>query len=237
VWVYIREPEYKAMTTAGPSFPTTVVSNATLSGLFSTGNVLWLNPNNAKATDATYTTSATTNLVPNTYILTCTGFGFSVSGTILGITGVVLGHVTNTGRIADLCVQLLKATAGVGSNYADSQGVGFTGSLTDTTTTYGGSSDLWGTTWASTDINGSGFGIGYQGQTLGGSATLDIDSVTLAVTYSSSGSLFRQSSMAGVGAGGPFFQNPLNDRVRGLVIKERGIILPNRSVRWLPLAC
>jgi len=30
-----------------------------------------------------------------------------------------------------------------------------------TTVTYGGASDLWGTSWTAADINNSGFGVGY----------------------------------------------------------------------------
>jgi len=167
-------------------FPSTVVSNVSLTGFSQNGNITWTNPTNVETTNAVYTTAITSTSNPYSYILTCTNFGFSIpsGSTINGISAAIIGHVSITTRGQDLQVSLLKAGTGVGSNYATLQGVGITGSTTDVTETYGsGTTDLWGTTWAYTDINSSGFGIGYEGQSDTSNCTFSIDSVKLTVYY------------------------------------------------------
>ena len=58
---------------------------------------------------------------------------------------------------------------------------------TDTYKTYGSSSNLWGETWTSDDINGSTFGfvisiVGYQGPT-GTAPTAQVDHIRITIHY------------------------------------------------------
>ena len=70
--------------------------------------------------------------------------------------------------------------------------------ITETVQTYGGPTDLWGTTWTDTDINGSGFGVstivyisrpeGAEPATNPSISTVDQVYVTIYYTGGSSGS-------------------------------------------------
>lgn len=85
--------------------------------------------------------------------------------------------------VRDHIVQLVKNGSAVGTNKASS--TNWTGSKV--TTTYGGSSDLWGTTWTSADVNSSNFGLSFSAELRSGAAGLflsaDVDNVTITVYY------------------------------------------------------
>jgi hypothetical protein len=122
------------------------------------------------------------------------GFGFSIpsGATITGITFTVGTMIssTNGGTVFanTNAVRLVKAgtptggTKGPGSNYAAS-------SFHDET--WGSGSDLWGTTWTSSDINNAGFGVELQSflnaiecTRCGASYFARINNFRLTVTYS-----------------------------------------------------
>ena len=93
-------------------------------------------------------------------------FGFSIpaTATITGITATFTRYKSSingtrgaTGAtVKDTTIQLLKNGAAVGSNFAQTSTDWTTSPLA---TTYGGSANLWGTTWTPADINNANFGI------------------------------------------------------------------------------
>ncbi|MEJ8818902.1 hypothetical protein [Lacibacter sp. H407] len=86
--------------------------------------------------------------------------------------------------VRDHSVMLVKNGGIVGNNKANTS-TNWTGS--DQTITYGSSSDLWGTSWTSADINGENFGFAFSAELKSGLAGLflsaDVDNVRITVYY------------------------------------------------------
>lgn len=166
--------------TAGPTLPGTAAQTAT-GGLQN-----WDTPNNIKLTDGTVA-ATTSGSATVSQFLQATNFGFAVPGgaTIYGIQ-VSVKKAGPIGSISDSSIQLLKAGVATGDDKADTS-TAWPASLT--TFSYGGSSDLWGSTWTSTDVNAATFGVQFAAQIQPGSgfdfstATADVDSVTITISY------------------------------------------------------
>lgn len=172
-------------TTTGPKFPTSETGNTNTVG---GGSVAWTNPGNIGASDGVFAT-ATTGTSATTDDLVGTGFAFSITSTDT-INGIQL-EVNYKSAIAshnnEANVRLLKAGTAAGTDKS-------TGAVLPTssaTVSYGGVSDLWGTTWTPSDINNANFGAvtTYVGSASGG-ATISIDFFRITVT-STSGSQTR----------------------------------------------
>lgn len=139
--------------------------------------------------DYAYAGATLTLLNPSKYsaYMTLTNFSMSIPAavTICGIvvqidrkaSGLSLGAV-----VKDYQVRLVKGGSITGNNNAS--GSGWTGS--ETTATYGSSSDLWGSTWTPADINSGNFGIAFSAEIsglLGVFLSADIDNVRITVYY------------------------------------------------------
>jgi hypothetical protein len=86
----------------------------------------------------------------------------------------------SVGALQDSTVQLLKAGSAVGTNKFLTN----TWGTTDSTITYGNSSDLWGTTWTAADVNAANFGLRFIAKNVAAStATASLDYVSITVTY------------------------------------------------------
>jgi hypothetical protein len=99
--------------------------------------------------------------------LRATNFGFSIPSTavICGIQADVEKMADDIGFVAllesyvtDLSVRLIKNGTVTGSNHATATHW----SETESYSSYGGSSDLWGTSWSVADINASNFGLSFS---------------------------------------------------------------------------
>jgi hypothetical protein len=111
-----------------------------------------------------------------------TSFGFAVpsNAVITGIRARVERAASTSGRISDRDVLLLKA----GSPSGNDKAAGGTWGTSDSTITYGGSGDLWGTTWTPAQVNASNFGLRFRVQnSSGGSVTASVDYVEITVYY------------------------------------------------------
>ena len=99
-------------------------------------------------------------------------FGFSIptGATILGIQLSVL-RAAVYGLAIDAEVRLVKA----GTIQTTDRSRGGAWSTSFVTATYGGPTDLWGTTWAASDINSSGFGAAIAATVASGSDIVDVD--------------------------------------------------------------
>lgn len=111
-------------------------------------------------------------------LLQLTGFGFAIPGsaTILGIKIAINREPIGVGNIADEDVKLLKAGTAVGND----QPATVVWAPVPTLWTYGGASDLWGTTWSASDINNANFGFEIH---VAGTTFAKIDNATMTITY------------------------------------------------------
>jgi len=179
------------MTTAGPRYPGTIATDS------STGTIDWTNPSNIGADDAAYATvTPGTPGTHYTYYLNATNLGFSVSGTINGITVEIDRYSANNlaARFGiDALLYLIKGGTiqTSGSNKANTTNKWPT---TPTVATYGGSSDLWGNTWSATDINSSGFGVAFGANCTRAaqSNTIYVDFIRVTVYYTVGGNNYTQ---------------------------------------------
>ena len=132
--------------------------NPTAASQDSSGTVSWSTPTGIEGISTFATQSEPQSTSNTTNKLIGTGFGFAIpAGTINGITVSYDATVSSTVSYTNepVQIQLLKASAAVGTPKTDTNN--WTTSVV--TYTYGGVSDLWGTTWSASDINGSGFGF------------------------------------------------------------------------------
>lgn len=161
------------MATQGPLYPSTAANDT------SVGSLPWSNPNNAKVSDGVYTLVG--GFPGTTNYLKVTNFGFSIpSGeSVLGILVEIekLGLI-GTG-ITDYEVKLVKSDGTIGStNKADTVSAW---PATDEFVQYGSNSDLWGESWAYSDINSASFGVVLSAQPA--SAFPEVDSIRITITY------------------------------------------------------
>lgn len=173
-----------AASTAGPFSAGTAQSGTTGT---CTDNMNWsVTTTDLSANDTSYVSYTGNNWDAGdvTDIVEASNFGFSVSGTVLGITVDVLGFTTQ-GSGTYHTVQLMTVPGAtptlVGSNKA-------TGSLptSDPGSTYqsfGNSADTWSAGLAATDVNSSGFGVGLCWTAGAANSRANIDNIRITVTY------------------------------------------------------
>lgn len=165
---------------AGPNFAGTGADDSS-----NGGNISWTNLSNITATDGSYA-AATFNVSGDiTHYLKATNFGFSIpaGSTINGITATV-NEMTNATNV-DTEIKLIKA--GVIQSTNRSTGATWpAGSFVDRT--YGGASDLWGTTWTPSDINSSNFGFALS-STTSTTGQARVDSIKITINYTTSGNV------------------------------------------------
>ncbi|HEX4371906.1 MAG TPA: T9SS type A sorting domain-containing protein [Puia sp.] len=177
-------------TAAGPSNGNSFGNDAT------TGSFTWSNTANAKTSNSQYASagiflSALSSI--NSQYLTAENFGFNIPSTA-SICGIqvsvqhVASGITNIfgitlGAISDNSVRIVRNGVISGSEHKIS--TAWTG--TNSTVTYGSSSDNWGiTNWLASDIDTSNFGVAISanlsalvGVTLGA----NIDYISITVSY------------------------------------------------------
>jgi hypothetical protein len=164
------------MATAGPNAPGTLVSDS------SVGAVAWSNPGNAAASDGSYATAVIGAAVTPSEYLKVTNFGFAIpaGATIDGITVAVERSSSQANRVNDSAVRIVKG----GTIGSTDKGSATNWPTSDASVNYGGVSDLWGETWAYSDINASTFGMAISAASTGsGTRAARIDLITITVTY------------------------------------------------------
>lgn len=170
------------MATAGPN---SAGAGATLGGA---GNA-WSNPGNIVSSNNLDAFVSNMVITETSEILAATIFSFAIpdGSTIDGITVEV--EAADTGTSSDAGITLVRltknGTSGVGSDLeSGTQGL----TNTDTYYTWGGVSELWGTTWTVAEVNASTFGVLIQavGLELDDSGDAFIDHVRITITYTES---------------------------------------------------
>ncbi|MBX4201008.1 carboxypeptidase-like regulatory domain-containing protein [Candidatus Parcubacteria bacterium] len=192
---YILDPS------SGPSSPGTAGED------ISVGIVTWNSTGNILADDSSYATATLGAVANTTHYLKATNFGFAIAGgsTITGIVAEwkkVMSGV-NPATVHDNAVRVVKG--GVVGSTDRSSAVDW--STTEAYTSYGGSSDLWGTTWTTADINASDFGTAISAQCSScGTAQASVNHVRVTVYYSSggqsiSGTVYTDEGTTAMGSG------------------------------------
>ena len=129
------------------AFPSTGVDDATV------GSVAWSNPGNVSAWDGRLVQASLT-FAQDTHYVKATGFGFAIpsTATIAGIKVEAPVYTTPAQCVRDLSVKLVKAGTISGSDRAV-----ISGWVPGQLRAWGGSTDLWGSSWriATSTIQGS----------------------------------------------------------------------------------
>lgn len=149
----------------------------------SAGDTAWTNTNNIKVDDSSFA-SSTISSSNKTQYLVASNFGFAISSNaiIQGIEVEINRKAYNSNRISDYEVLLIDTGGSqYGNNKAD------TGTFWPTTAvgaavTYGGSSDVWGSSIDYADVNASTFGVAIRASTTIES-TAYVDYVKVTVHY------------------------------------------------------
>jgi hypothetical protein len=171
------------MSSQGPNYGSTYSQ-------ISFGGSSWANLSNLSASDGAFATN-TVHPSNGANVLVAQGFGFSIptGATIDGILVEIQGK-------ADATVggggngQLIKTgTTGTGSTFSFGSASGWT--TTNTIFSMGGSTNLWGTTWSPSDVNGSDFGIridvGFYPNHL-----ISVDAIRFTVYYTGGTTTYNQ---------------------------------------------
>jgi hypothetical protein len=131
---------------------------------------------------------ATAAMVGNTSSegLLATQFGFAIpSGATIDGFEVHIRRFANSGSLCDdLSVRLMKdGSTAIGNDYADTVNKWPT---SETEKTYGGATDLWGSSWTPAEVNASTFGVRLAVDS-DNTVTASVDSVEVTVYYTEAG--------------------------------------------------
>lgn len=172
------------MATQGPNFPTTATGNTNAIG---GGTITWTNPQNIEADDGSTATClpgvATTNDLRGGIF----GFTIPVTATINGILLEVKANTATTTNVEFFNTVVLEGGGGASANRA-------AGSLVPTPTifSFGGSADLWGTTWTPAQINAGGFVANVSFRASSGPGTVGVDFFRVTVTFTTTAGVQSQ---------------------------------------------
>jgi hypothetical protein len=169
--------------TSGPNFAGTSGTSGTCNG---TTTFCWSNPGNITANDGVKAqvglgASGASNELQGTNF----GFAIPTGSTINGITVEIWKQaLTGPGNPTDVDVTILKGGVATGTNLGHT-GAGNGWLSAGAIDTYGGVSNLWGTTWAPADINSTSFGVRIScvEWTGGATTTAAVDFIRITITY------------------------------------------------------
>lgn len=158
----------------GPRSPGTLADSNAI------GTVAWSNPSNAAASDNSRATANLSEPGLTSHYLKATNFGFTLpeGATVLGIEARVEKSKTELFTLTDAEVKIVKGGVVGSTNKRD---IAEWPVNNDGIVTYGGPTDLWGTTWAVADVNGEGFGLVIAAQ---GRGVARVDDIEIVVYYS-----------------------------------------------------
>lgn len=183
------------MPSVGPRSPGTGSNNTSI------GSVAWSSTGNITSSDDLSAVTSASSIQTSNY-LQATNFGFSsvlpAGSTIDGILVEVERRRDIGGFVYDNSIRLRKSTGYVGSNKANTSTDWPT---TDTYASYGGSSDLWGTTWTYDEVTHTDFGVGVSVSLQGDSetpSTARVDHVRMTITYTPSSGYHAASQILSV---------------------------------------
>lgn len=160
--------------TYGPQRPIAMANDAAV------GTIAWGNLGNAADLDGLFTTATLASGETSNYLkVTDYDFVIPASALITGIRVDITRNATVT-SVSDTEIKLIKGGTIQSTNR------GFTANLWEfgnTTVSYGGYGDLWGTTWNPSDISASNFGVALSALSTGSTSTANVDSIKILVWY------------------------------------------------------
>ncbi len=183
------------------------------------GTINWTDPANITATGAPYATAVITGGATSEY-LQGTNYGFSIplDATIDGITVSIMRMDSAGNGTADSDLYLLKASAIAGNNHAST--VKWPVSMT--VATYGGTADLWGTTWTPSEVNATSFGVSLSAYNTHPvqprTASVDYMRITITYTPATTPTTLTVSAAAGTYCGTANLTATLSPAVAGRTI-------------------
>ena len=124
-------------------------------------------------------------------------FNIPTGATIQGITVEIDRYATQNTEdsILDDVIRLRKTSGQVGTNKATA--TWWDTIDNDAYDSYGGSLDLWGTTWSVAEINNADFGVDIAVKNIGSTNTAYVDHVRVIIYYGSSGEVWQNPSNVG----------------------------------------
>ncbi len=151
------------------------------------GNASWTSPGNITVAGSPYATCTIPDRgimsVYESNYLNATNYGFTLPSNVVidGIQVAIRRQSSGSNDIRDDVVRLLKDGSRVGSNYDSSSYWPTSFGVAN----YGGTSDLWGTTWTYADINDSDFGVSLRAENQDWTydRTATVDYIRITVTY------------------------------------------------------
>jgi YD repeat-containing protein len=160
---------------------TSTVSNfaGTAADVANSGDMAWQNPSHAVGNTPTTFTQANADKSDEPHELVLTNFGFNIptGATINGITATLVTTGSNDPS-SGIGIQLTKnGTAAVGTTPTATSG------WSSGTVAIGSSTNLWGTTWAPSDLNSSNFGLLIQPQANSDGQVFKVYTAKISVAY------------------------------------------------------
>jgi hypothetical protein len=174
------------------------------------GTLTWTNPTNAQAVDGVYATILKSgNTTAVTHYLKATNFGFSIptSAVITGVAFRTFGSFKQSSgsgpsSASDSSCKLVKAGTITGTSQTTSKAMPTaTGTPTDDYGTYGGPTNMWGTTLTGADVNTSTFGAVIAWSLLSvnvGGTSPTVDTITAQVDYTTITVYYFQMTRNGI---------------------------------------
>lgn len=150
------------------------------------GNTSWENPGNASASDNQFAVATPTTLGDNSNYLIATGFGFAIpsGAAICGIKAEIQRRETGLyAVVTDNSVKIVKNGVILGTE----KKLAVEWPTSRAYAIYGSSTDLWGTTWTSSDLNANNFGVAISANLSGENVmpNANIDHIRITIYYSS----------------------------------------------------
>jgi len=175
-------------------------SPSTCANVTGPNNLAWANPGNALTSNNTGATRSVDDGQISDY-LQCSNYGFTIpdGNRITGITATIRRQANNT-NVIDNTVVLLRAGTRETTNLATTSTYSNGSYRNDS---YGGTNNLWGAEWSIDDINANGFGLALasrKSNTTGGGRTVNVDVISLSVTYVTDNTNPTVSSITRAGA-------------------------------------
>ncbi|MEK6751283.1 MAG: MBG domain-containing protein [Chloroflexota bacterium] len=192
------------------------------------GTIAWTNPGNIVSNNNSY---AMANLTVGTtsHYLQATNYGFNIpSGSTISGIETKIGRLGTDGLgsdVRDNIVSLIKGGVVTGENKA---AVTTDWPSAETAATYGGITDLWGTTWTAEDINSSNFGLALAVRSSVGTREAHVDYMQITVTYQ----LSSTTTTVDCGSGVPIIDYEDSITCVATVTRSAGTNTPAGSVNW-----
>jgi len=176
---FFSTPSFAVTANQGPRVAVGTADCVNTTGV---GTVAWSNAGQASAADTTYATVSVDGTTSN--YIKCINYGFTIpSGATIDGMVVTLARFANGTGSSDAAMRIVKGNV-IGTT---DRSTATTYGTTLSSEAHGTSSDLWGQTWASSDINASNFGTAFavrKASSAGAAQTVSVAEAQITVYYS-----------------------------------------------------